>query len=186
MSAIQFISRHAASLICHLGGGVHHLATEMGSQGIQITAVTSLALMRSSSRDYWCVVRSWFFLPQLYGTVKHLSSTRHVGQWCTLQWYSCTCRAILLYLIFTQRGPHMIKMLAKYIWERGNVKGFSWIICIFFCFVCRHLRTLSNQAGSEGRDPLHSELCHICLDIYQIQDLKKINILQYFCCHVER
>lgn len=29
------------------------------------------------------------------------------------------------------------------------------------------LHTLSNHAGSEGRDPLHSELsCHVCLDLF--------------------
>lgn len=60
MSAIQFISRHAASLICHLGGGVSYFGTERGSQGIQITAVNSVALMGPSSRDYLCVVRSRF------------------------------------------------------------------------------------------------------------------------------
>lgn len=60
-------------LICHLGGGVSHLATERGPQGIQITAVNSLAMMGSSSTDCWYVVRSWFWIPLLYETVRRIT-----------------------------------------------------------------------------------------------------------------
>lgn len=145
MSAIQFISRHAASLICHLGGGVSHLATERGSQGIQITAVNSLAQMGSSSRDYWCVCEELVLISStLWDCKTHNSSRRWL--YSDLHFFGIFMHILrlnldILPIWFSHKEGHQIMaMLVMCIWKtvhEGNFKGFSWIICIFSCFVWR-------------------------------------------------
>lgn len=149
MSAIQLISRHAAPLICHLGGGLSHLAPERGLQRIQITAVNSLAQIGSSSRDYWCAVRSWFWFPPFLWDYKTHNSSRRQRYGDVHFWGIDAHSAFaikpwhLAYLIFTQGkapndGSAMDVHMEDSTWKtahEGNFKGFSWIICIFFCFM---------------------------------------------------
>lgn len=145
MSAIQFISWRAASLICHLGGGVSHLTTERGWGH------------RAFRSQLWIHWLKWIFLQ---GLLMYCEVVKHITQWCASFTHVLLLQLnFLACLSFTQGRAPNYGSAGDRRCTRGMLKASaeSFACSSALCGDAR-LHTLSNHVGSEGRDPLHSEL----------------------------